>query len=197
MARGLAAIDHANADGPTRVLVDGRECSKEQQHAERMTYWLGVIDPAAEPVQQLAARAAHLRRWVSPRSDHPDGRAGYLRWRSEHRRRQASEVEQLLREVGYDEAAARRVAVIVAKEQRATDPQVQSHEDALCLTFMELELDDLAARLGDDHIVGVLRRTAVKMSDAGLEATGQIHLTDHHQALLARALGPDPGLGAH
>src|SRR4051812_19427736 len=58
----LDAIDAANADDPTLVMVDGVCRPKEIFHAERMTHWLGVLDPDADAAQQLAARAHHLRR---------------------------------------------------------------------------------------------------------------------------------------
>ena len=47
-----------------------------------------LADPAATEAQVLAARAHHLRRWVVPRTSYPEGRAGYLRWRTDQKRRQ-------------------------------------------------------------------------------------------------------------
>ncbi len=190
LVRGLAAIDQANAQDPVQVLVDGMARPKELVHAERMTRWLGVLAPDASPAQQLAARANHLRRWVSPRSDYPEGRAAYLRWRADHKKRQAAEVAEILADVGYDEATIDRVRTIVAKANLASDPDVQTHEDALCLVFLESQLDDVSTQLGDDHMIRVLRRTAAKMSSAGLAATSEISFSDRGRALLAVALSP-------
>lgn len=190
LARGIAAIDAANAEDPVRVDVDGVLRPKEVLHAERASHWLDVLAPDASDAQRLAARAHHLRRWVSPRSSYPDGRAAYLRWRADQKKRQASEVAEILRDVGYDDATIDRVATIVAKRDLATDPEVQTHEDALCLVFLELQYDDVAAQLGDEHMVRVLQRTARKMSAAGLAATAAIDFSDHGRALLAAALEP-------
>ena len=190
LARGIAAIDAANADDPVRIEVDGVLRPKEVVHAERMSHWLGVLAPGATDAQQLAARAHHLRRWVSPRSSYPEGRAAYLRWRADQKTRQATEAGAILRAVGYDDATVARVATIVAKRDLATDPEVRTHEDALCLVFLELQYDDVAAQLGDEHMVRVLQRTARKMSAAGLAATAGIEFSDHGRALLAAALEP-------
>lgn len=184
----MAAIDAVRVDDPVQVEVDGVARSKELLHAERMTHWLGVLDPTAGARQHLAARAAHLRRWRSPRSSYPEGRTGYLRWRSDQKRRQAQEIGVILAEAGYPEATAERVGTIVAKQDRSTDPVVQVHEDALCLTFLELEFDDLAQRLGPDKTVAVLRRTAAKMSGEALTLAGTLDLGDEGGALLARAM---------
>lgn len=192
LARAIAAIDAANAEDPVLVEVDGVRRPKELVHAERMSHWLGVLAPDASDAQRIAARAHHLRRWVSPRSSYPEGRAAYLRWRADQKRRQASEAAEILREVGYDEATIERVATIVAKRDLATDPDVQVHEDALCLVFLELQYDDVAAQLGDEHMVRVLQRTARKMSPAGLAATAAIDFSAHGRALLAAALEPAP-----
>lgn len=186
----LAAIDAVNATDPETVEVDGVARPKELVHAEHMTRWVQTLDPEATDAQLLAARAHHLRRWVLPRSEYADGRAGYLRWRAAQRTRQAHEVGQLLASVGYDPDTADRVAALVAKQGLGRDPQVQVHEDALCLTFLELQLDELADRLGDDHVVQVLRRTATKMSPAGIEAASALPLSDRGRRLLLAAVAP-------
>ncbi|MCB0971923.1 MAG: DUF4202 family protein, partial [Acidimicrobiales bacterium] len=74
--RALAAIDAANAEDPVKLDVDGRARPKEVVHAEVVTRWLAVVDPDADDLQRLAARAHHLRRWAVPRTDYPEGRAG-------------------------------------------------------------------------------------------------------------------------
>lgn len=190
LARAIAAIDAVNAADPVLVEIDGVLRPKEVVHAERMTHWLEVLASDPSDAQRLAGRAHHLRRWVSPRASYPDGRAAYLRWRADQKRRQASEVAQLLAEVGYDDATIDRVATIVAKKHLSTDTDVQTHEDALCLVFLELQFDHVAAELGDQRTVAVLRRTAMKMSPAGLAATSAIAFSDHGRALLAAALEP-------
>lgn len=184
----VEAIDAANAADPVRVVVDGVERPKELVHADAVERWLRVVDPAPTVAQVLAARAHHLRRWVVPRTDYPEGRAGYLRWRTDHKRRQADEVATILRGVGYDEATIERVAAIVAKRNLAHDPQVQAHEDALCLTFIEFQFDDVTHQLGFDHMVEVVRKTIRKMSPAGLAATAAIEVSAEGQAVLAAAL---------
>lgn len=188
--RAVAAIDEANADDPATLVVDGQVRPKELVHAELMTSWVRRLDPAASEAQLLAARAHHLRRWSSPRTDYPEGRAGYLRWRTALRKQHAAEVGQILAEVGYDRATIERVQAIVGKEGLGSDPQVQVHEDALCLVFLETQLDPVAEQLGDDKAVDVLRRTAKKMSPAGLAAAASLDLSEHGARLLHRALAP-------
>src|SRR5690606_7752304 len=114
-----------------RLVVDGVERAKELVHAEAMTAWVLRLSPDADEAQLLAARAHHLRRWAVPRSSYPEGRAGYLRWRADQKRRHAEEVAVLLRAAGYDESVVERVGAIVRKEGLAHDPAVQAHEDAL------------------------------------------------------------------
>jgi hypothetical protein len=188
----VAAIDAANADDPVTIVVDGQERPKELVHAEVVERWVRTLDPQADELQLLAARAHHLRRWVVPRSDYPEGRAGYLRWRTDHKKRQAAEVAELLARCGYDEAEQERVGAIVAKRGLGTDPQVQTHEDALCLAFLELQFDPVAEQLGDERTIDVLRKTMRKMSPAALDAAGTLHLSPHAAELLAAAAAPPP-----
>jgi hypothetical protein len=186
--RAILAIDAANGDDPHRIVVRGEERPKELAHAELMTEWVNRLDPEADEAQLLAARAHHLRRWTLPRDEYPEGRAGYLRWRTALRKQHAAEVADLLREVGYDDATIERVRAIVNKEGLGTDPAVQVHEDALCLVFLETQLAATVDRLGDDKMVDVIAKTAAKMSPAALALVGELPLRDEDRALIARAL---------
>ncbi|MCY4133765.1 MAG: DUF4202 domain-containing protein [bacterium] len=183
----LDAIDAANADDPHTIEIGGEVRSKEQAHAELMTEWVKRLDPDAHDAQLVAARAHHLRRWVLPRSDYPEGRAGYLRWRTAQTKRHAAEVAEIVTAVGYDEDFAADVSAIVAKRGLATDPRVQTHEDALCLVFLQTQFEALADKLGDDHMAEVLAKTLAKMSPAARQIAGDLSLSDRAAALLGAA----------
>jgi hypothetical protein len=188
LAAALASIDAANADDPNVIVVDGVERPKELAHAELMTHWVRTLDPQCSEEQILAARAHHLRRWSIPRASYPDGRAGYLKWRTALKRQHADDVGAILREAGYDEASVARVQAIVTKRGLGHDPAVQVHEDALCLVFLQTQFDELARRMGDDKTVDILQKTAKKMSPAGLEAARGLRFSPSGVALLERAL---------
>jgi hypothetical protein len=89
---------------------------------------------------------------------------------------------------GADEALVSRVGSIVRKEGLGRDPAVQVHEDALCLVFLETQLDDVVAALGEDKATEVLRRTVAKMSPAGLAASRRVELGGTGRRVLAAAL---------
>ncbi len=189
LSAALSTIDEANADDPHTIVVDGVARPKELAHAELMTEWVRRLDPDADDAQLVAARAHHLRRWTLARSDYPEGRAGYLRWRTAQAKRHAAEVAEIVTAVGYDHDFAADVSAIVAKKGLSTDPRVQTHEDALCLVFLQTQLDDLADKLGDDHMAEVLAKTLVKMSPAAVQIAQELDLGDRASALLEAAKG--------
>jgi hypothetical protein len=186
-SRAIAAIDAANADDPVRLEFEGAAHAKELLHSRLMTAWLTQLDPTAGEAQHLAARAHHFRRWTRPREDYPEGRAGYLRWRAAAKRRHAEEVGELLAAEGYDGALVERVGQIIRKEGLGGDAEVQVHEDALCLVFLQTQLDDLADQVGEDEMVRILERTIPKLSAAGVQAAMTLELGDRGASLLARA----------
>jgi hypothetical protein len=193
LAEALAAIDAANAGDPNTIEVRGSVRPKEQAHAELMTEWLDRLAPDATDAQHLAARAHHLRRWTVPRTDHPEGRAGYLRWRTALKKRHAAELGEILERVGYDRATIERAQQIIRKEGLGTDPEVQAHEDALCLVFLETQLAELADAQGDDKMADIIQKTAAKMSDRALALVADLPMRDQDRALVARALGGGDG----
>ena len=186
----LDAIDAANADDPNRVEVRGVSRPKELAHAELASEWVSKLDPGASDALRLAARAHHLRRWELPRSDYPDGKAGYHRWRREQQKCHAEQAGRILLAQGYDEADVTRVQAIVRKQGLGRDPEVQVFEDALCLVFIETQFRELADRLGDEKLVDVTRKTLAKMSDAGIARVRELSLSDEDLALIERAVAP-------
>lgn len=190
LVAAIAAIDEANSLDPNVLRIDGRDRPKEQAHAEMMTAWVERLDPEAEEAQRIAARAHHLRRWTLPRTDYPDGRAGYLRWRTALKGQHAEEVGEILVRCGYEPAEIDRVQRIIRKQDLRTDPAAQTHEDALCLTFLQTQFDELAAKLGDERTVEVVRKTLAKMSDRGRAEALALALSPSEVALVERALSP-------
>jgi hypothetical protein len=189
--RVIASVDARNAEDPVTIAVDGVARPKEVVHSERMTEWVTRLDPDASELALIAARAHHLRRWVVPRQSYPDGRAGYLKWRTEQQRRHAAEVAELMSAAGYDDDEIGRVGEIIRKVRLRTDPVVQTHEDALCLVFLETQFDELDERIGDDKMVEVLRKTLAKMSEAAKEQAMASPLEPAQRSLVERALAPE------
>ena len=188
LARTIAAIDTANAGDPETIEVRGEVRPKEQAHAEMMTEWVRRLDPDASDAQLIAARAHHLRRWSIPRASYPEGRPGYLRWRTALKKQHAEEVGEILTHEGYEPGVIELVQHIVRKDGLKTDAVVQTHEDALCLVFLETQLLDLARDQGDDKTVDIIRKTVVKMSEQGIGAALALDLPAEAVALISRAM---------
>jgi len=189
--RAVAAIDAGNADDPNIVRVRSRTGPKEILHAQLVTAWVHRLDPDPTEALLLAARGHHYRRWTVPRASAPAGRAGYLRWRRSLQAQHARELGDLLTAAGYDIGTVARVQAIVQKVDLANDPEVQVLEDALCLTFLETQLADVATRLDPTTLARVLVRTAHKMSESGRAAIGDVPLDEHAGAVLTAALARD------
>ena len=159
----LARIDAENAQDPRRE--DGEPT--ELLYGRRMSAWLARLAPGAGEALVLAARAQHLARWRIPRSQFPDGRAGYKRWRSECARMHAQRAGELLAEAGYDRATIDRVGELLVKKRLADDPEVQALEDTACLVFLEHYLADFARKHERDKLVDIVQKTWKKMSPRG------------------------------
>ena len=185
----LAAIDAVHAEDPTIEREGEREAPAELLYAERMTRTLASIAPDASDALQLAARAQHLARFRVPRASQPDGRAGYLKWRTEQQRAHAALAREILDRAGYDEATSTRVHALVSKKSLATDPEAQQLEDCACLVFLEHYLEPFARNESDDDVIAILQKTWTrKMSEAARARALRLPLTPRAAELVARAL---------
>lgn len=191
-AKAIALIDAANAADTTVMRYGGADHPKELLHAELLTRWVETLRPDGPETLRLAARGQHIRRWEHPRSVYPEGRTGYLRWRTGLYTFHAEETAQLLKEAGYDDETVARVTQIIRKQGLGRDPDVQAIEDGLCLVFLETQLDELAGKVAREKMVTILRKTWKKMSEPARELALALTFEPDERALIAEALDAEP-----
>lgn len=183
IAEILRQIDERHVADP-----DGREMT----YACKMSHWLLQLEPAPSPELRIAVRAQHLERWHWPRSEFPDGRAGYLAWRGHAAMQQARVVSTIVREQCpgiMGESVADRVGALVTKAHLVDDCDTQTLEDCACLVFLEFELERFRCGRGKDKdLVRILARSLGKMSPGARELALEIGLTDAGRTKVHEAL---------
>lgn len=191
LQRALDAFDQANAEDPERLLVDGQARPRELVDAERLSSWVARLSPNASEALRLAARCQHIRRWQIPRSAFPNGRVGYLQWRTQLGRFHADTAAALLREAGYDQPLIDEVRRINLKQNLHSNPDSQTIEDALCLAFLEFEFEQFRTKHPLDKLLEIVRKTWKKMSPRARELALGLKLSEASLAIVQRALSSD------
>ncbi len=191
----LARIDEANRADPNTEQVDGQTLPREYAYSLHMTRWLFALEPNPSERMQIACRAQHIERWMLPRGEFPDGRAGYYQWRQSCGRRHGRRAAEIMAQCGYPPEACERVAVILSKRELRRDPDTQLLEDVACLVFLERYFADFYEEKADydrDKWLRIVRRTWAKMTPRGHAAALALagRLPAHLQALLQDALAP-------
>jgi len=75
------------------------------------------------------------------------------------------------------------------KQSLHSNPDSQTMEDALCLSFLEFEFDEFCAKYPAEKVIQVVQKTWKKMSARGHEHALALPFSPAAQALVARALG--------
>ena len=186
----LEGFDAANAEDPNKEIVDGKEVPSALVYGHRMTARLEKFSPDASEALRLACRAQHLKRWVIPRKDFPEGVKGYNQWRRAMAVFHAEEAGKIMLAVGYDADLIARTKTIIRKEGRTKDPDVQVLEDVACLVFVEHYFSDFAVKYeyDDEKLVDIVRKTLRKMSPAAHASAGQIPMPEREQSIVGRAV---------
>jgi hypothetical protein len=187
-ARAIAAFAAENARDPRSVLDSGQERPRELVDAERLAAWVARLEPEASEALVLASHCQHLRRWEIPRSDYEAGRLGYLKWRKALARFHADQAGEILRGLGYPEDVLLLVRQIQLKQGMSLHPDVQTMEDALCLSFLEHELGEFARQHPDDKVIDIIAKTWGKMSDRAHQLALGLPLGARELSLVQAAL---------
>lgn len=191
--QALALIDQANAEDPNIVQVDGKDWPKERLYSERMTEMLQRFAPDADDVAKVAIRAQHIQRWKSQRSEFPEGRHGYLQWRTNLYKFHAETTAAILQQVGYDEEFIARVKKAIGKKAMKVNKDTQLLEDVTDLVFIEHYMLEFASKhpeYDEDKWLDIIRKTWKKMSAEGqaFALSGKIVLPEPLVPLIQKAL---------
>ena len=144
------------------------------------------MSPDASEHLQIAARGQHVERWKIARTDYPDGRVGYLQWRTDEARAHAERVTAFMAGAGYGPEDCDRVARLLRKEGIKRNPEMQMLEDVICFVFLRWYFADFAAKHDDLDIGRIVERTARKMSAEGRAAVlAEFALPPAHAAAFA------------
>lgn len=188
--KAIRLIDEANAEDPSTEAVDGARQPRELVYGMRMSAWVDRLAPDASEALQLAARSQHIRRWEIPRGDYPMNRAGYHKWRTALYAFHADTAGAILERLSYDEDTIGRVRSLLSKKNLASDPEMQTLEDAAALVFLENHLRDFAQRddIDEAKAIDILQKTWRKMTPRGREAALALDLAPEVRALVTTAV---------
>lgn len=157
----LSAIDTANAADPN--LEDGEPAAL--LYGRRMSAELERLYPDASEPLRIAARGQHIERWILPRATYPEGKAGYHAWRRELAEHHAQRVGTIMAAAGYGVAEIDATGRMLRKEGIKRHKDVQSLEDVICFVFLKWYFSPFAAKHNDEKVLGIVQKTARKMSD--------------------------------
>ena len=159
----LSAIDAANAADPDR----SETAPAAQLYGERMSAELARLFPDASEPLQIAARGQHIERWILKRTEYPEGREGYLKWRRDLARHHAERVGEIMRAAGYDEAEAEAAGRMIRKQGIKRDAEVQALEDVICIVFLKWYFAPFSTTQDPGKLQRIVEKTARKMSPEG------------------------------
>lgn len=188
MEKAIALFDDYNQQDPRKIEWEGVGYASEYFYALQLYNWVLKLEPAASETLMLASRAQHIGRWKSPRDEYAEGKAGYLKWRSELRHFHANTAEALMLEAGYEEEAIRAVQRIILKAELKTDHEVQVMEDALCLVFLQFQYEDFIKLHDEKKVIRIIQKSWQKMSPRGREAALNLSYHETGKALINKAL---------
>jgi len=188
LEKAFELFDTYNRQSPEHLQWENEDYATEYFYAVKRYEWIKKLDPEASESLLLASRAQHIGRWEIARDTYPDGRAGYLKWRSDLAKFHALKAEEILTSVGYDKETTDRVRQIILKQKIKADSEVQTMENALCLVFLQYQFDDLITKVSEEKMIDILRKTWAKMSDPGRNMALSLQYSEEGTQLIQKAL---------
>ena len=95
-----------------------------------------------------------------------------------------------MEELGYERALIDAVRRINLKQGLHSNPDTQTIEDALCLSFLEFEFEEFCAKYPSEKVIEVVQKTWKKMSAKGHELALTLPFSPASLEIVKRALTP-------
>lgn len=188
MDKAFALFDAFNKQDPNTIESEGVIYPTEYFYALQLYNWIKRLLPGAGETLLLAARCQHIGRWIIPRHEYPDGKAGYIKWRTDLAKFHAEKAGELMRKAGYDDKAIDALQHILLKEHLHTDSEVQVMEDALCLVFLQFQYEQFLHTHDEEKMIRILQRTWKKMSASAQNTARTLSFSIEGKRLLEKAL---------
>lgn len=189
LVRLFERIDAVNAQDPRVIEVEDERIPFELAYGHRMSDCLLRFEVNASEALQIAARAQHIGRFEVPRELYPEGRAGYLKWRTYLYGFHADRVATLMRQEEADPTLIERVQFLVLKKGIKKDPEAQILEDVICLVFLTFYFQEFAAQHSREKVISILQKTWSKMSEKGQQSALSLSFDAASLSLIQEALG--------
>jgi len=188
ITEALIIFDEINSKDPNKILVDGQEVSFELAFSNRLSSWINRLSSSPSDALLLASRCQHIERWTIARGSYPTGKTGYLNWRSDLAKFHAKRSAQILTDLGLEEELIEEVRTINQKKAIKLNADAQIMEDALCLEFLDFQLEKFAQKYEDQKIVTILKKSWKKMSGNGRKHALDISYPEHILVLIQQAI---------
>ncbi|MFT4031668.1 MAG: DUF4202 domain-containing protein [Siphonobacter sp.] len=186
--KAFTLFDEYNAQSPEQIEWEGVTYPAELLYALKLYEWVKKLDANPGEALLLASRCQHIGRWEIPRSNYPEGRLGYLKWKGDLAKFHAAKSAELLAKAGYEQQIISRVQEINLKQKLKSDPEVHTMENALCLVFLEFQYDALITKMGEEKMIPILQKSWAKMTEAGRVAALTLPYSHSGKAILEKAL---------
>lgn len=187
--RTIQELDALHAGDPRQIEQDGETVPRELWHARQMSAWLERLQGEPDELVRIAVRGQHLQRWQVSRDEYEEGRQGYLHWRRDQGRRAGETTANVMRESGYADEDAERVARMIRKEGLGRgEAATQAVEDCACLVFLENYFADFSRKVDRDHMVTIVQKTWRKMSDQARDLALELPMAPEARSIVEEAL---------
>lgn len=180
----LEKIDIENKKDPNHEVINGLDEPREFVYSLRMSEWLNKLVAQPDEILQISARGQHILRWTNPRANYPEGRSGYLKWRTELYKFHSQKVGKIMEESGYLKDEVEKVKKILQKKDLKNDSDVQTIEDVACLVFLNYYLDDMIQKTPQEKILDILQKTWNKMSHKAQSLAKEISYSNEGKQLI-------------
>ena len=184
LAETLAAIDQLHGMDPT--IIDGTPA--ELSYALQMTHWLQQLAPDASEELQIAVRSQHLCRWEILRSEYPEGRTGYLKWRTELGKLHTRKACEIMARHGYSEESCAQASAIIRKQGIKRNADAQTLEDCACLVFLTRDFSAFATKHAREKVIDIVQKTWKKMSELAQQKALELPFSEPDLNILQEAL---------
>lgn len=179
----ISEIDKINNEDPN--IIDS--LPRELIYSKRMIDTLLKYNPDAEDDLKVAVYGQHIKRWAYPRSEYPEGRAGYLKWRQDLYKIHAALVFESILDAGGEQGFADSVKDIMVNKVSGKGNS-QLLEDTACLVFLEYYLDEFINKHTEDKLISIIKKTWSKMSSSAHDAALKIPFTDKQSLLINKVV---------
>ncbi|NWK78814.1 DUF4202 domain-containing protein [Aquitalea sp. LB_tupeE] len=184
--KSIQDFEQYNSRDPNIIVINKIAYPTELFMAKELNRITLELNSSPSTPLLLASHCQHIGRWEIKRELFSNDKIGYITWRNKLKIHHAEVSKKILGNNNIPEEIINKTIEIILKQKIKLNEDTQTIENALCISFLLYQSEQLINTQGEDKSIQIFKKTLKKMDENGINLALKYTLPDTAIAIIRK-----------